>query len=82
VVWCLYTPFAAAVALAVTNSPPWTIPETIVIGWQVPSLLPTRLTLGLIQLFDSQRVVAENRVGADIDGSTAHIDDQRIVTGL
>jgi len=41
-----------------------------------------RLTLGFIQLFDLQRTIAENLVGADIDGSTARIDDQSLLTRL
>jgi hypothetical protein len=68
-------PLTTAVALAVTSSPPWTIPEMIVIRWKVPSSLWTRPTFGFKQLFDLQRAVAENFVGADIDGSTAGIDD-------
>ena len=41
-----------------------------------------RLTLGFMQLFDLQRVAAENFVGADVDGSTARIYDQNFFAGL
>ena len=41
-----------------------------------------RLTLGFMQLFDPQRIAAENFVGADVDGSTARVDDQNFFAGL
>ena len=41
-----------------------------------------RLTLGFIQLFDLQRPIAENRVGADVNGSATRINDQRLLTAL
>ena len=54
----------------------------IVIGRKVLLTLYTELTFGFIQLFDLQRPIAENFVGADIDGSTARINNQRMITGL
>jgi len=41
-----------------------------------------QLTLRFIQLFDLQRRIPENLVGADVDRSTARIDDQSLLTGL
>jgi len=41
-----------------------------------------RLTFGFIQLFDLQWPIPENLVGADVDRSTACINDQSLLTGL
>ena len=41
-----------------------------------------RLTLRFIQLLDLQRPILENLVGADIDRSSACINDQRLLTRL
>jgi len=35
-----------------------------------------------MQLFDLQRSIADNLVGADIDGPTARIDDQNLFAWL
>lgn len=42
-------------------------------------LMLVRLTFRFIQLFDLQRVIAENSVGADIYSPTARVDDQNLV---
>ena len=48
----------------------------------VSPLRRIRLTLWFIQLFDLQRPIVENRVGADIDGSATRIDDQSLLASL